>query len=125
MKKPAVEQKIPREHHSLDATGKAPGRLATQVAILLMGKHKVTFQRNLDLGDWVEITQVDKLKFTGKKMGQRVYYHYSGYPGGLKTQKWQELYQKNPGKLFRQVVYRMLPKNKLRLGMIKRLTFKD
>jgi len=124
MKKPAMQKNISREHQQLDASGKTPGRLATQVAILLMGKHKVNFQRHLDLGDYVEISNVKELKFTGKKINQRMYYRYTGYPGGLKTEKWQELQQKNPNKLFRQVVYRMLPKNKLRVEMIKRLTFK-
>ena len=115
---------IQREKHNFDATGQVAGRLASEIAILLMGKHKVNFQPNLDQGDFVEVTNINKLKFTGKKLEKKEYYRHSGYPGGLKTTPLSKLFKEEPEKLFRKMVYNMLPKNKLRKEMIKRLIIK-
>ncbi len=101
------------------------GRLSTEIATLLRGKHKVEFQPNLDLGDVVEVVNYDKVKVTGKKMEQKKYYRHSGYPGGLKETVMKTKLQEKPEFLLWNAVYHMLPKNKLRNQMIKRLKFVD
>jgi large subunit ribosomal protein L13 len=117
-----MSSEIKREKHVLDASGRPAGRLASEVAVLLMGKHKVNFQSNLDQGDFVEINNLKALLFTGKKMEKNVYQRHSGYPGGLKTTTLSKLFKEEPVKLFTKMVYNMLPKNKLRKEMIKRLS---
>ena len=121
MKSTILKTKIERKTHQLDAANQAVGRLATQITLLLRGKHKPNYSPQIDNGDFVVVTNIDKLKFTGKKLEQKKYYRYSGYPGGLKTQKIKEL---KPAEILKKAVYQMLPKNKLRQHMIKRLTFK-
>ena len=115
--KPAVV----RQTHNLDATGQILGRLASQISILLRGKHKPTFVRHLDQGDVVLVKNASQLKISSAKMVQKVYYHYTGYPGGLKKEKLASLWAKNPSQALRRAVWNMLPKNKLRDQMIKRL----
>jgi len=116
-------KKIIRKICTIDANGKAPGRLACEIATLLSGKRKVGYRPNIDGGDFVTVKNADKLKFTGKKLAQKKYYHYSGYPGGLKTKKMSEIFSINPADILHRAVYQMLPKNKLRREMIKRLKF--
>lgn len=116
--------KIERKTHQIDASEQSIGRLATQIASLLRGKHKANYSPQVDNGDFVIVTNIDKVKFTGKKLEKKEYYHYSGYPGGLKTTKLKELFKNNPQEVLRKAVYNMLPKNRLRQHMIKRLTFK-
>jgi len=113
-----------RQRHTLDASGKIAGRLATQIATLLMGKNKATWQPHIDGGDFVEVTNVSEMKFSGKKITQKKYYRYSGYPGGIKTKKLDDLMQKTPNKVLQGMVKDMLPKNRLRPSMLKRLTIK-
>lgn len=115
---------LKKEVHKIDATDLSVGRLASQIAILLMGKNKVNYSPQTDCGDLVEIANADKLKWTGKKLEQREYIHYSGYPGGLKRKKVAEVFKQNPQEVVRKTVYNMLPKNRLRSKMIKRLKFK-
>lgn len=115
---------IIREKHILDASGKVPGRFATEVAILLMGKHKVSYRPHIDAGDFVEVNNISQLKFTGKKLIQDVRYTHSMYRGGLKIAPLAKLFKETPDKLFKKMVSKMLPKNKLRKEMIKRLTIK-
>jgi len=115
---------IERKLHKLDATGLAVGRLATKVVGLLCGKTKPEFQAYLDLGDIVEVSNITKLKFSGKKLGQKQYHHYSGYQGGLKSKKMSEVYDKTPGDVLVRAVREMLPDTKLRTGMLKRLIIK-
>jgi large subunit ribosomal protein L13 len=110
-----------REIHTIDATGKVLGRLATQIAILLRGKHKKNFQPHLDIGDFVIVKNVDKIKFTGRKLLQKKYHRHSGYPGGIKEIPLEKLFKQNPGKVLKMAVWGMLPKNKLRRKQIKRL----
>ena len=112
---------ITREKHILDATGQIGGRLASKAAILLLGKHKTTFQPNIDGGDFVEIKNIAQLTFSGKKLADKLYYRASGFPGGLKSLAMGKFFKENPAKLFTLMVMRMLPKNKLRREMIKRL----
>jgi len=110
-----------RNTHTIDATGKSLGRLATEVVILLRGKHKPDFERHIDGGDAVLVFNMDHIKLTGNKIDQKRYYRYSGYPGGLKEVKLKDIMVKDPGKALHEAVYGMLPKNSLRASMIKRL----
>lgn len=110
--------KTARKLHQLDATGKSVGRLASQIALILRGKNKPEYAPHLDMGDIVQVSQIDKFKFTGKKMEQKVYQHYSGYQGGLKTIKISNL---TPEQILRQAVRDMLPKTKHRINMLRRL----
>jgi len=112
---------IKRQWHVVDASGKILGRLATQVAGLLMGKHKPIFSRNLDTGDFVVITNADKVRVTGNKTEQKIYYRHSGYPGGLKSISLEKLLQTNPTQVIEHAVKGMLPQNRLRASMMKRL----
>jgi len=112
-----------RNIHTIDLTGQSVGRAATAVALLLRGKNKATFNPACDEGDIVIIKNVQALKFTGRKMEQKVYYKHTGYIGHLRTTSMKDMWQKSPTKVFSRAVYHMLPKNKLRTAMIKRLKF--
>jgi len=115
---------IKRESHIIDATDEVLGRLAVKVAVLLRGKNKLGFAPYKDMGDFVTIKNIDKLKFTGKKFENKIYYHHTLYPGGLKSQTMKELYnKKGPSEILRKAVIGMLTKNKLRAKQIKRLKF--
>lgn len=111
-----------RKTHEIDATDQIVGRLASRIAFLLIGKGKRSYARNIDGGDFVALRNVASMRTTGRKLEQKEYKHFSGYPGGLKRVKWSKLMAQDPEKLLRLAVLRMLPKNKLRAKMIKRLT---
>ena len=113
---------VTRATHEIDAAEKTLGRLATRIATLLRGKHKPTFQPHIDAGDRVLVTNAKNLKLSGQKLTQKVYYRYSGYPGGLKTKKIAQVMSENPAEVIRAAVYHMLPDNRLRKEMMKRLT---
>ncbi|NTW22148.1 50S ribosomal protein L13 [Candidatus Falkowbacteria bacterium] len=117
MATPKVERKI----HNIDATGKAVGRLATQIALLLRGKHKPEFQPHLDLGDIVEVKNIDQLSFTGKKVEQKLYYRHSQHPGGLKVTQMKNLKKDNPADILKRAVREMLPPIKKRPDLMRRL----
>ena len=112
---------IKRQWHSIDASGRILGRVATEAAGLLMGKHKPIFTRHLDSGDFVVITNAEKVQVTGNKSQQKLYYRHSGYPGGLKSTSLEKLSQADPTRVIEYAVKGMLPKNRLRDGMMKRL----
>ncbi len=112
---------IKREWHVIDASDKVLGRLATQIASLLMGKHKPLFSRNMDIGDFVVVTNADKIRVTGNKAEQKVYYRHSGYPAGLKSVTLEEMMQTHPTRVIEYAVKGMLPQNRLRARMMKRL----
>lgn len=112
-----------KDIHILDVSGQAVGRAASAVALLLRGKNKVTFNPARDEGGIVQIKNVSALKFTGRKLEQKVYYKHTGYIGHLRTIKMKDVWQKDPKKVFIKAVYNMLPKNKLRTAMMKRLKF--
>ncbi|MFA5358494.1 MAG: 50S ribosomal protein L13 [Patescibacteria group bacterium] len=115
---------LKKETHHIDATGLAVGRIATKTAGLLMGKNKPGYSPHTDCGDFVEITNADKVKFTGKKLSQKVYYRHTHHPGGLKIKKMKELFDQKPEDVIRRAVSYMLPKNRLQKLMLKRLKFK-
>jgi len=110
-----------RKTHTIDATNKILGRLATRIALTLTGKRKTNYLPNMDMGDEVIVNNVSKIKVTGRKFEQKIYYHHSGYPGGLKERKMKDVFARNPSELLKKAVYNMLPKNKLRSGRMKRL----
>lgn len=113
-----------RKTHTIDATGKVLGRLATEIAVLLRSKHKPDFAPYKDMGDFVVVKNVDKIKVTGKKIEKKKYYRHSGYLGGLKEIPFKKLFEKNPAEVLRKAVWGMLPNNKLRAQQIKRLKIK-
>ncbi|MEI7452035.1 MAG: 50S ribosomal protein L13 [Candidatus Falkowbacteria bacterium] len=112
---------LERKLHKLDAAGIAPGRLASKIAIILRGKNKASYEPHLDEGDVVEVLNAEEMKYTGNKLDQKKYYHYSGYLGGLKTKKISDL---TPAKVLYKAVFNMLPPSRLRNGMMKRLIIK-
>jgi large subunit ribosomal protein L13 len=110
-----------RETHTINAEGKVLGRLATEISILLRGKHKPNFVPYRDTGDLVVVKNFNKIKLTGKKNKQKKYYHHSGYLGGLKETTLEKQFAKNPADVLKKAVWGMLPKNKLGAEQIKRL----
>ncbi len=110
-----------RKIHKIDVSNKTVGRSATQISIWLRGKHKPEFMPHLDCGDIVEVSGIENLRFTGKKLEQKKYYRYSGYPGGLKETKMKDLRISRPDEILRRAVREMLPPVKFRKNMLKRL----
>jgi len=109
---------------NLNAQGRPLGRLAVEAALILRGKNSPDFAPYKDSGNFVVIENSAQVKITGKKLQQEVYHHFSGYVGGLKEISMKSVFEKNPGDVIRRAVLGMLPKNKLRAKMIKRLSFK-
>ena len=112
---------IKREWHVIDASDKVLGRFATQVASLLMGKHKPIYSPNLDTGDFVVVINATKVQVTGNKMKQKLYYRHSGYPGGLKSISLEKMMQTHPTRVIEHAVKGMLPHNRLGAKMFKKL----
>lgn len=113
-----------RETHTIDAAGEKLGRVASEVAKLLRGKHKPTFNPREDRGDFVEVENISQIEVSGKKLKQKSYYRHTGYPGGIKEERLKELMEKDPGEVLRRAVKGMLPDNKLREDQMKRLKIK-
>jgi large subunit ribosomal protein L13 len=112
---------IEREWLVIDAADKTLGSVATQVAKLLRGKHKPIYAPYIDTGDYVVVVNAAKVKVTGKKAEEKIYYRFSGYPGGLKSQSFRELFSKNPSRVIEIAVKGMLPHNHLGRAMFKKL----
>ena len=113
-------------HHTIDATKKSIGRIASEAAILLMGKNTPTFQKHISPDVAVSIVHASKAILHGRKLEQGTHKRYSGYPGGLTITSWKDVVaKKGYGELFRVAVSGMLPKNKLRAKMLKRLTIEE
>ncbi len=117
----AKASEVKREWYLVDASGKILGRLASKVATLLMGKHKPTYSPNLDMGDYVVVINAEKIRFTGNKAKDKLYYRHSGYPGGLKSTTLEEMLKKHPTRVIEYAVKGMLPHNKLGARMFKKL----
>jgi large subunit ribosomal protein L13 len=105
----------------VDAEGQVLGRLATRVARLLIGKDKPSYTPHLDCGDHVVVINAERIKLTGNKIDQKIYYHHSGWPGGLKEVPIRTLLKRRPEEVVREAVLGMLPKNKLRARRAKKL----
>lgn len=112
---------IERKWVVVDASGKTLGRLATEVAILLKGKHKPTYCTHLDVGDYVIVINAAKVVVTGNKLAKKAYYRHSQYPGGLKVVKLGEMLESHPTRVIEHAVKGMLPHNRLGAAMLKKL----
>ena len=117
----ANAQTIERKWYVVDADGMALGRLASQVANILRGKHKPTFTPHVDCGDYVIIVNTDKVELTGRKLDQKIYYHHSGYVGGLKETKYRDLMKNKSDFAVEHAVKGMLPKGPLGRKMLTKL----
>ena len=104
----------------VDASGKSVGRLASDIATILMGKHRPTYTPHVDTGDFVVVINVEQISFSGKKWEQKVYTRYTGYPG-LRSETAEEIREKAPERILHMAVRRMLPKNKLARKMLQKL----
>jgi len=116
-----IPKKITRVWLEIDASAKPVGRVATVIANALRGKGKRDFTPHLDMGDFVVATNVENIKFTGRKVEQKKYHHYSGYPGGLRTKSLKNLIVDKPDDVLRRAVFSMIDDHKLRKPMMRRL----
>jgi large subunit ribosomal protein L13 len=122
MKTHTVKQsEITEQWHLIDASEKPLGRVATEISRLLRGKHRPNYSPHLHLGDYVVVVNADKVHLTGGKQQQKLYYRFSGYPGGLKTRTFQEMMAKDPSRVVRHAVKGMLPSNRLGRRLLKKL----
>ena len=110
---------IQREWYVIDANGVVLGRLASKVATVLLGKHKPNFTPGVETGDGVIVINADKIRVTGKKLVEKMYYHHSGYPGGMKSISLRDQLAKHPDRVIRAAVWGMLPHNKRGKSIIK------
>lgn len=117
----AKEQEIEKKWYLVDAEHRILGRLATQIAIRLRGKHKPIFTPHADTGDFIVVINADKIALTGSKLDQKYYYRHSGYMGGLKQISARRLLEKKPDEVLRSAVRRMLPRNSLGRRQLKKL----
>ncbi len=118
MAKPAD---IDRKWYIIDASGQVLGRLASEVALMLRGKHKPTYTPHMDTGDYIIVINADKIQLTGDKLQQKKYRYYTGYPSGLKEVDYQTMLQKKPERAIEIAVKGMLPHNRLGRKMFKKL----
>jgi len=119
--KSAKKEEVVRSWHVVDAETDVVGRLCTQIATVLRGKHKASYTPHVDTGDYVIVINADKARFSGQKMAQKEYIRYSGYPGGQKRRTAREQMEKKPEAIIENAVRGMLPKNRLGRQMFKKL----
>jgi len=117
----AKPQDIQREWFVVDATDKVLGRLASQIALRLRGKHKPIYTPHVDTGDFIVVTHVEALRVTGNKAEDKLYHRHSGYPGGITTTSFAKMQQRFPGRVLEKAVKGMLPKGPLGYKMLKKL----
>ncbi|HET57880.1 MAG TPA: 50S ribosomal protein L13 [Deltaproteobacteria bacterium] len=112
---------ITRQWYLYDADGQVLGRLASDIARRLKGKNSPFYTPHMDMGDFVVVVNAEKIMLTGRKSAEKMYYHHSGYPGGLKTTTAKQMLEKHPDRILRNAVRGMLPKNSLGRKMLKKL----
>ncbi|MGD2146455.1 MAG: 50S ribosomal protein L13 [Anaerolineae bacterium] len=112
---------VQRDWYVVDASGRTLGRLATQIARIVRGKHKPIYSPSVDVGDYVIVINADKIHVTGQKLDQKIYYRHSGYPGGLTEVPLRRMLETHPTRVVEHAVRGMLPKNRLGRKMIKKL----
>jgi len=123
---PTKQKHILRLWYQFDVKNKILGRISTEISKRLIGKSKPYYVPYLDCGDYVVVTNAGKIQVTGNKFKDKTYMNYSGYPGGLRKKTYREIYEVNPERIIREAISGMLPKNKLRASMLKRLfIYKD
>ncbi|MCX7988610.1 MAG: 50S ribosomal protein L13 [Thermodesulfovibrio sp.] len=115
------KEEASRNWYIADATGQTLGRFASRIAKILMGKHKPSYTPNVDNGDFVVVINAEKIKVTGKKLTDKVYYHHTGYMGNLKAETLRERLEKEPEEVILDAVWGMIPKTRLGKKMIKKL----
>lgn len=119
----AKPHEVQRDWYVVDATDKVLGRLASQIALRLRGKHKATYTPHVDTGDYIIVTNVEKLVVTGNKAQNKLYHRHSGYPGGISTTNFEKMQARFPGRALEKAVKGMLPKGPLGYQMIKKLKY--
>ncbi len=112
---------VKRDWYEIDATGKVLGRLATEIASRLRGKHKPEYTPHVDTGDYIIVVNADKIDVTGNKRSDKMYYHHTGYPGGIKSISFEKLLEKAPERIIETAVKGMLPKGPLGRDMFRKL----
>lgn len=117
----AKNEDLDKKWYVVDATGKTLGRLASQVASILRGKHKPTYTPHVDTGDFVIVVNADKVHLTGRKLQNKIYYRHTGYPGGLRTRTAREMLATRPERMIEMAVWGMLPHNSLGRRQIRKL----
>ncbi len=117
----AKQADIKRDWYVVDAEGKTLGRLASEIALRLRGKHKPEYTPHVDTGDYIVVVNAEKVRVTGRKETDKVYYHHTGYIGGIKSITFEKLIQKAPERVIEFAVKGMLPKNRLGRAMFKKL----
>ena len=117
----AKPHEVQRDWYVVDASGKTLGRLATEVARRLRGKHKAEYTPHVDTGDYIVVTNAEKVSVTGRKASDKMYYSHSGFPGGIKEISFEKLQAKNPTMIIEKAVKGMLPKNPLGREMYRKL----
>lgn len=117
----AKQADIKRDWYVVDATGKTLGRLASEIAVRLRGKHKPEYTPHVDTGDYIVVVNAEKVAVTGRKQTDKVYYHHTGWIGGIKSITFEKLIQKAPERAIQIAVKGMLPKNPLGRAMFKKL----
>jgi large subunit ribosomal protein L13 len=117
----AKKNEVEHKWYVVDAKDAVLGRIATKIATYIRGKHKAIFTPNTDTGDFIIVVNAEKVKLTGNKLADKVYYHHTGYIGGIKGVTAQELMKTKPERIIEKAVWGMLPKNKLGRAMIKKL----
>ncbi|HEC22863.1 MAG TPA: 50S ribosomal protein L13 [Chloroflexi bacterium] len=117
----AKPEDIERKWYIVDATDQTLGRLATRIATVLRGKHKPIFTPHLDCGDYVIVINAEKIRVTGNRLTDKMYYRHSGYPGGLRQMSLRDMLARHPERVISEAVRRMLPKNNLGRHMFKKL----
>ena len=117
----AKKDEVARQWYVVDARGQTLGRLSTEIANRLRGKHKALFTPHVDTGDYVIVINADKVKVTGRKAQDKMYYHHTGFPGGIKSISFEKLPDKAPERIIESAVKGMMPKNKLSRAMMSKL----
>ncbi|GGI83175.1 50S ribosomal protein L13 [Legionella impletisoli] len=117
----AKPHEVKRDWYVVDASDKTLGRLATEIARRLRGKHKAEYTPHVDTGDYIVVTNAEKVTVTGRKSSDKIYYSHSGFPGGIKSISFEKLQEKNPVQIIENAVKGMLPKNPLGREMYRKL----
>jgi len=117
----AKKEEVTRQWYVVDAEGQTLGRLSTEIANRLRGKHKASFTPHVDTGDYMVVINAEKVKVTGRKAQDKMYYHHTGFPGGIKSISFEKLVDKAPERIIEAAVKGMMPKNKLSRAMLAKL----
>jgi len=117
----AKKGEIERKWYVVDVSDKILGRVASKIATYLRGKHKPQFTPTVDVGDFIVVINADKVRLTGKKLDQKIYYHHTGYPGGIKAETARSRLKRKPEAVIMDAVWGMLPKNRLGRKLLKKL----